>query len=192
MADAYPKFQDLKLYLNIDTSKDDALLVATLKRAVKTFENMCGRTFVPAAETRYFDANDEQVITGKRLFIRDGDLIEITELKIDSEIVPDDEYFCTGAIPYNTLRITDGSDFSFRDFTLTPERSIAITGRWGYQDEVPDDVFGAIVRLAAWLYQQKDNAMELDRPIAMSNAMVLPASLPSDVEAIAGFYKKVI
>jgi len=34
--------------------------------------------------------------------------------------------------------------------------------------------------------------MELDRPIAMSNAMVLPASLPSDVEAIAGFYRKVI
>lgn len=192
MADAYPKFQDLKLYLNIDTAKDDALLVVTLKRAIATFENMCGRTFVPAAETRYFDANDEQVITGKRLFIRDGDLIEIVELKIDSEIVPEDEYFCTGAKPYNTLRITEGSDFSFRDFTVSSERSIAINGLWGYQDEVPNDVFGAIVRLAAWLYQQKDNAMELDRPIAMSNAMVLPPSLPTDVAAIAGFYRKVI
>lgn len=192
MADAYPKFQDLKLYLNIDTAKDDALLVVTLKRAIATFENMCGRSFVPAIETRYIDATDEQVVNGKRLFLRDGDLVEITELKIDSEIVPDDEYYLEGAVPHFVVRLTNASDFNFRSYTVSPERSIAITGRWGYQDEVPDDVFGAIVRLAAWLYQQKDNAMELDRPIAMSNAMVLPASLPSDVEAIAGFYRKVI
>lgn len=192
MADAYPKFQDLKLYLNIDTAKDDALLVVTLKRAIATFENMCGRSFVPAVETRYIDATDEQVVNGKRLFLRDGDLVEITELKIDSEIVPDDEYYLEGEVPHFVVRLTNASDFNFHSYTVSPERSIAITGRWGYQDEVPDDVFGAIIRLAAWLYQQKDNAMELDRPIAMSNAMVLPASLPSDVEAIAGFYRKVI
>lgn len=192
MANAYPKFHDLKLYLNIDTAKDDALLVATLKRAIATFENMCGRSFVPAVETRYIDATDEQVINSKRLFLRDGDLIEISELKIDSEIVPDDEYYLEGAVPHFVVRLTNASDFDFHSYTVSPERNISITGSWGYQDEVPEDVFGAIVRLAAWLYQQKDNAMELDRPIAMSNAMVLPASLPTDVEAIAGFYRKII
>ena len=192
MADAYPKFQDLKLYLNIDTAKDDALLVVTLKRAIATFENMCGRSFVPAVETRYIDATDEQVITSNRLFLRDGDLVEITELKIDNKIVPEDEYYLEGAVPHFVVRLTNASDFNLHSYTVSPERSIVITGRWGYRDEVPDDVFGAIIRLAAWLYQQKDNAMELDRPIAMSNAMVLPASLPSDVEAIAGFYRKVI
>lgn len=192
MATGYPRFQDVKLYLGIDTGRDDALLVATLRRAIATFENMCGRVFVPAEETRVFDANDEQVVAPKRFFLRSGDLIEITELKIDNEIVPEAEYFCVGAIPYYVIRLRDTSDFTFDEFSTTPEQTIEITGRWGFEEDVPDDVFGAIVRLTAWLFQQKDNAMELDRPIAMSNAMVLPLSLPSDVEAIAKFYKKVI
>lgn len=192
MATGYPRFQDVKLYLNIDSGRDDALIVATLKRAIATFENMCGRVFVPATETRVFDANDEQVVAPKRFFLRSGDLIEITELKIDSEIVPEADYFCVGAIPYHVIRLRESSDFTFGEYTTSPEQTIEITGRWGYEEDVPDDVFGAIVRLTAWLFQQKDNAMELDRPIAMSNAMVLPAALPSDVEAIARFYKKVI
>ena len=192
MATGYPRFQDVKHYLGIDNSGNDALIVATLKRAIATFENMCGRSFLPATETRVFDAYDEQIITPKRLFLRDGDLLEITELKIDGATVPSDEYFLVGAMPHFLVRITDASDFTFNEYSSSPEQTIEIIGKWGFDLTVPEDVFGAIVRLTAFLYQQKDNAMELDRPIAMSNAMVLPASLPSDVEAIAKFYKKVI
>jgi len=192
MASGYPRFQEVKLYLNIDNSGNDALLVATLKRAIATFENMCGRTFLPSTETRTFDATDEQIINAKRFFVRDGDLLTVTTLTIDGNVVPTDEYFLVGAMPYHTLRITEGSDFTFRDFSTSPEQSIQIAGTWGFDSTVPDDVHGAIVRLTAWLFQQKDNAMELDRPVAMSNAMILPPSLPSDVEAIARFYKKVI
>lgn len=192
MASTYPTFQDLKLYLGINTDKNDAILVKTLKRAISTFENMCGRSFIPKAEVRFYDANGEEVISHKRLFIRSGDLISVSELKIDNEIVPSSEYFFTDAIPHFALSLKASSDFSFKYYSTTPERTISITGSWGYQDEVPDDVFGAIVRLASWLYQQKDNAMELDRPIAMSNAMILPSSLPADVEGISMFYKKVI
>ena len=192
MATGYPRFQDVKHYLGIDNSGNDALIVATLKRAIATFENMCGRSFLPATETMTLDANDEQVISPKRLFLRDGDLLSITELKIDGATVPSDEYFLVGATPHYTVRITDGSDFTFNEYSVSPEQTIEITGSWGFDTVVPEDVFGAIVRLTAFLYQQKDNAMELDRPIAMSNSMILPASLPSDVEAIAKFYKKVI
>lgn len=192
MATGYPRFQDVKHYLGIDNSGNDALIVATLKRAIATFENMCGRSFVPATETRIFDAYDEQVVTPKRLYLRDGDLLQITEMRIDGATVPADEYFLVGAMPHFLVRITDASDFTFNEYSSTPEQTIEIDGKWGFDLVVPEDVFGAIVRLTAFLYQQKDNAMELDRPIAMSNSMILPASLPSDVEAIAKFYKKVI
>ena len=192
MATGYPRFQDVKHYLDIDNSGNDALIVATLKRAIATFENMCGRSFLPSLETRAFDAHDEQVVSPKRLFLRDGDLLTITELKIDGATVPSDEYFLVGAMPHYTVRITDGSDFTFGEYSVSPEQTIEITGNWGFDLVVPEDVFGAIIRLTAFLYQQKDNAMELDRPIAMSNSMILPASLPSDVEAIAKFYRKVI
>jgi hypothetical protein len=192
MATGYPRFQDVKHYLGIDNSGNDALIVATLKRAIATFENMCGRSFLPKTKTLTLDANDEQVVSPKRLFLRDGDLLTITELKIDGATVPTDEYYLVGTTPHFTVRITDASDFTFGEYSSTPEQTIEITGSWGFDTIVPEDVFGAIVRLTAFLYQQKDNAMELDRPIAMSNSMILPASLPSDVEAIAKFYKKVI
>lgn len=192
MASGYPKFQDVKHYLGIENSQQDALIIATLKRAIATFENMCGRVFIPKTETRYFNANDEQVITGKRFFLRSGDLLNITSLKIDGDLVPASNYYLAGAPPFFNIILKESSTFSFKDYGDTPEQTIEIVGEWGYEDEVPEDVFGAIVRLTAWLYQQKDNAMELDRPVAISNAMVLPASLPSDVEAIARFYKKVL
>lgn len=192
MATGYPKFQDVKHYLGIDNSQQDALLVATLKRAIATFENMCGRVFIPSNEVRYFDSRSEEVITERRMFIRSSDLMAITELKIDGVVIPSTDYFLVGVQPHHTLKIKDISPYSFNDYSNSTEQNIKITGTWGYEVEVPEDVFGAIVRLTAWLYQQKDNAMELDRPIAISNAMVLPLALPSDVEAIAKFYKKVI
>lgn len=192
MASGYPKFQDIKHYLGIENSNQDALLVATLKRAIATFENMCGRSFVPKTETRYFDSDGEEVISGNRLFLRSGDLLAITTLKVDGLLIPATDYYLSGAPPYYVVKILNSSTYSFKDYGDTPERAIEIVGSWGYETDVPEDVFGAIVRLTAWLYQQKDNAMELDRPVAISNAMVLPATLPSDVEAISKFYKKVI
>jgi hypothetical protein len=192
MANGYPHFQDVKHYLNIDNSANDALIVATLKRAIATFENMCGRTFLPKTSSLFLNADDEQVIDSKTLFLREGNLLEITTLKIDNITVPSAQYYLVGAQPHYAVRLKSTSTFSFNDFSESPEQTIEITGTWGFSTEVPEDVFGAIVRLTAWLYQQKDNAMELDRPIAMSNAMILPSALPSDVEAISKFYRRVI
>jgi hypothetical protein len=192
MANGYPHFQDVKHYLNIDNSANDALIVATLKRAIATFENMCGRTFLPKTSSLFLNADDEQVIDSKTLFLREGNLLEITTLKIDNITVPSAQYYLVGAQPHYAVRLKSTSTFSFNDFSESPEQTIEITGTWGFSTEVPEDVFGAIVRLTAWLYQQKDNAMERDRPIAMSNAMILPSALPSDVEAISKFYRRVI
>ena len=191
MSSGYPTFHDVKHYLGIENSEQDALIVATLKRAIATFENMCGRKFVPKEEIKKFDSNGDEVVNSRRLFIRDGDLLSISSLKIDGVVVPPTDYYVDGASPHFVVRIKSGSNYTFDEFSTAPEQTIEIAGAWGYDVDVPDDVFGAIVRLAAWLYQQKDNAMELDRPVAISNAMVLPASLPSDVEAIARFYKRI-
>jgi hypothetical protein len=192
MANGYPTYQDVKLYLSISSSVDDALIVATLKRAIATFENMCGRTFLPKEDTVYYSAKGENVIDRHYLHLRDADLLSITSLTIDGVSVPVDEYYTSGTLPKYAVRLHGESDFSFKEFSNYPEQSIVIEGIFGYDTEVPDDVFGAIIRLTAWLYQQKDNSMELDRPVAISNAMVLPMALPSDVEAIARFYKRLI
>lgn len=184
----YPQYQDVKHYLGIASSDDDALLVITLKRAIATFENLCGRSFALVEEAKFFDANSEQVLDWRTLFPRDDDIYEITELKIDSIVVPTGEYYVSG----RKICLDVNSNFSFKEYASSPHNSIKVTGKWGYSEIVPDDVFGAIVRLTAWLYQQKDNAMDLDRPVAVSNAMLLPAALPSDVVEIAKFYRRLL
>ena len=183
-----PQFQDVKLYIGITASDDDALLAFTLRRAVATFENLCGRSFQLEATAKFFSADGEEVLSWSTLFPRNDDIYEITEVEIDGQVVPSDEYFIDG----RKIRLKTSSDFSFKGYTGTPENSIKVTGRWGYSETIPDDVFGAIVRLSAWLYQQKDNAMDLDRPVAVSNAMLLPAALPSDVLEIAKMYKRLL
>lgn len=184
----YPQFQDVKLYLGITSAEDDALLVVTLKRAIATFENLCGRRFELDTEAKFFDANSEEVLDWRTLFPRNDDIYEVTELKIDSVVVPVENYYISG----RKIVMQPTSDFSFKEYTNTPHATIKVTGKWGYSELVPDDVFGAIVRLTAWLYQQKDNAMDLDRPVAVSNAMLLPAALPSDVVEIAKMHRRLI
>ena len=78
----YPQFQDVKLYLGIASSDDDALLAITLKRAITTFENLCGRTFNLETDVKFFDANSEQVLDWRTLFPRDDDMgLDMAELE---------------------------------------------------------------------------------------------------------------
>ncbi len=183
----YPNYHDVKLYLSITASNDDALLLGILKRAIKSFENLCGRTFLRETSTKKFSADGEEVVRWNHLIFRDDDAVLISQIKIDGEIVPSGDYYLTaGGVKLRTL-----SDFAFNQYSDDPRDSIEITGVWGYE-EVPDDVFGAIVRLAAWFYQQKDNALELDRSVAMANGMALPAGFPKDVVEVARFYRRVM
>lgn len=184
----YPNFQDVKQYLSITASNDDALLVILLKRAIKSFENLCGRTFLPTTDTRYFSADSEQVVSHNKIVLRTDDLYSVTQLKIDGQIVPTTDYW----LDTRGITLKDSSEFSFKEFTDDPHNSIEITGQWDYESEVPDDVFGAIVRLTAWFYQQKDNALELDRSVAMANGMALPAGFPKDVVEASRFYRRTL
>lgn len=185
---SYPGYQDVKLYLSITTSSDDALLVATLKRAIASFEGLCGRSFVPVTETRYFSADSENVINSNKLVFREDEAFSISQLKINGVVVTSTHYW----LDVRGISIKQGSEFSFLEYDENPHNSIEVTGTWGYGEDVPDDVFGAIVRLTAWFYQQKDNALELDRSVAMANGMALPAGFPKDVIDAARFHRKLI
>ena len=182
----YPGFQDVKQYLSITASNDDALLVVILKRAIASFENLCGRGFLNETATKKFSANGEEVIRWNHLMLRDDEIVSISQIKIDGITIPSSDYYLTPG----GIKLTTSSDYSFNEYSDDPHDTIEITGVWGYQETVPDDVFGAIVRLAAWFYQQKDNALELDRSVAMANGMALPAGFPKDVVEVSRFYRR--
>ncbi len=188
----YPTYQDVKLYLNITTTRDDVLLVSFLKRAIAIFENLARRTFLPTTQTKCFNGDSKEIVSWDVLFLRTEDLLSVTELTINGEVVPSNEYFLEGGSPYYKIRLSQESDFSFNDYTVDPHNTVCITGSWGYDANVPEDVFHAIIRLTAYLYAQKDNAMELDRTTTMSNGSVIPAGIPNDVERVAVFYRRIM
>lgn len=188
----YPTYQDVKFYLNITTNRDDVLLTTLLNRAILIFEHLARRTFLPVTATKYFNGNSEEIVSWDVLFIRSEDLLSVTSLKINGETVANTEYYLEGDSPYYKIRLSTETDFSFNDYTGDPHNSIAIEGIWGYGSTVPADVAGAIIRLTAYLYAQKDNAMELDRTAAMSNGTIIPAGIPNDVERVAVWYRRIM
>lgn len=189
----YPTHNDVKSYLNIQTTRDDVVLSGLVQRAITMFENLARRSFLPTTSIKYFNGNSEEIVSWNTLLIRAEDLISISELMINGEVVPTDEYYLDGSgPPYYKIVLKSSSDFSFRTYTIEPYRSIKITGVWGYGDSIPDDVFGAIVRLTAYLYAQKDNAMELDRSNAVAGGMGLKSGLPEDIERIAVIYRRIM
>ena len=193
MYSRYPNHSDVKTYLNIQTTRDDLVLAEFVQRAIVIFENLARRTFLPKVDTKYFDGNSTEVVSWNTLFIRSEDLLTVTELMINGEVVPSDEFILSGdGPPYYKIQLLPESDFSFYNYTLNPFRSIKITGTWGYGDEIPADVFGAIVRLTAYLYAQKDNAMELDRTNAIAGGMGMPSGIPKDIERIAVVYRRIM
>ena len=189
----YPTHNDVKQYLNIQTSRDDLVLADLTQRAVVIFENLARRTFLPKVATKYFDGISPEIVSWDTLFIRSEDLLTVSELMINGEVVPTDEYILGGdGPPYYKIQLLPESDFNFKAYTINPFRSIKITGTWGYGEELPADVFGAIIRLTAYLYAQKDNAMELDRTNAIAGGMGIPTGIPKDIERIAVIYRRIM
>jgi hypothetical protein len=70
--------------------------------------------------------------------------------------------------------------------------AIAVTGRWAYSVAAPDPIVQATLRLSAFLYRQRANALDLDRTMIIGNTTLTPAQLPVDVWAILKPYSKVV
>ena len=93
--------------------------------------------------------------------------------------------------PYYVLRLRSDATiaWTYGDFY---EDAIAVTGRWAYCLAAPPDIVQATLRLAAWLYRQKDTATPgVDNPIFVGDGnVIMPANLPVDVKALISPYVK--
>ena len=181
---AYASIADLTVYLGIDDSTaDDGLLAQLLTRAQAAVDGMCNRTFeVSADTTRYFDV---RAIDGYLLHL-DADLCAITSIVNGDGVTVAGTNYTTeprNAKPYHALRLRWNSTVLWDGLT----GDIAITGKWAYSLTAPAAVTHATVRLAAWMYRQKDNTAG-DAPMIAGDVTILPARIPSDVEALLAPY----
>lgn len=190
---AYTTVSLLKTYLGATTSNDDTLLTALIARAQAIIDAYCQRTFEASANTsKTFDADRDT--DGAWLYL-DEDLASInTVTNGDGDVLTASTEYMTeprNRTPYFAIKLISQSGLSWT-WTTAPENAITISGKWAYSTTAPDDIVHATLRLAAYLYRQRDNAADLDRPVYVGNATILPSQLPSDIKTILAPYRRLV
>jgi hypothetical protein len=190
----YCSLAQLKTYIGADTTDDDAFLTECIERAQAMIETHTGRLFECAADTtRTFDALRDTSANRRELRL-DHDLCAITTVTNgDATTVAALSYVTEprNARPYYALCLkgSTGLVWTYED---DPENAISIAGKWAYSTTPPADIEQACVRLAAYLYRQKDSSADLDRPIISADGTtLLPARIPADVQSAIGPYVRV-
>jgi len=128
---------------------DNTMLEAVIEAASRAIDNLCGRHFYAATETRYYTAADHNEV-------RVDDLLSVTTLKTDTN--GDDTYDTTWdsddyvLMPRNTTpkqwvrRAHDGDNWFY-----LAEDGVEIAGSWGYASATPTHIQEACILLAMQL-----------------------------------------
>lgn len=186
---AYATTPELKLYLSISTSTDDVLLSALITRAKGIIDTYCKRTFEAAADTtRYFHAVND---VDQNILYLDHDLYSITTLTNgDSTVISASDYVLLPANykPAYSIALKWNASVAWT-YSDSPENAISIVGKWAYSLTAPADIQHACIRLAAWLYRQKDTSGDVDNAtIATGGVVLVPQGIPKDVHALLRGY----
>ena len=191
----YATLAEVKLYRGVATThtSDDVLLSALITRAVRQIDRYCDRTFSAptTAETHYFDAVRD-VSADRRTLYLDDDLADITTIvNGDGKTITSTAYVPEprNRTPYNAIRLT-WDVYGLWTWTTRPEDAIKVTGKWAYSTAAPADIKHATVRLAAYMYAQKDsNVYDVVAEPSMG-MMTVPQGLPRDVQIILDPYRR--
>lgn len=190
----YLSTADLKVYLGIAAGEtgDDTLLASILTRTQAIIDAYCRRTFEASTNTdRTFDAVRD--VSGRLLYL-DEDLAAINSITNGDSTTVDSSDYTTeprNRTPYYAIRLLTSSNVAWT-YTDNPEDAITVSGKWAYSETAPADIVHATARLAAYLYRQKDNSLDLDRTVIAGDATILPVSLPSDLKRLLAPYRRLV
>lgn len=186
---AYCTNTEVKAYLAVTGTTDDSLLTTLISAAQKQIDIFCHRTFEASADsTHYFDA--VRNVDGRVLWL-DDDLAAITSVTNGDGVAVSSAQYTTipkNTTPYNRLRIL-GSSGKYWTWVDDPEDAIAIVGKWAYSTSAPADIKQACIRLASFMYRQKDQQM-FNVEVIDGGQYVTPLAIPNDVKAAITPYRK--
>jgi hypothetical protein len=147
----YIELEDLKRYLKISGTGDDAILYDSLNAAQEAIEAYCQRRFLAVEETRYYTSAD---VYGGRLWLDDDLLTVDTLLNGDGNELTDSYYRLhpRNAAPYHAIGL-----YSTASWYFDQDGEISVTGTWGFT-ETPDYLIKeATLWLASYFYHLKDS-----------------------------------
>ena len=185
----YASLTNLKDYLGISiaSTADDPLLTDLLTRAEGIIDAYTGRRFEAETATKYFTIDD---IDRQNLYLWGYDLLSVTKLTNgDGVEIASDKYrlFPRNDNPKWMIRLDEEQSWNFTD----ADSEISVAGTWGYSATAPADITHACIRLAAFLYPQKDTSADIDRPMVTGDGVtIMPSGLPSDVQKLLDRYKR--
>ena len=192
---AYCTLAQLKEYLDVGEIKDDKLLGDLIDRATALMDTYCKRAIIAAADSdRYFTVGRDT--DGRYLLFDDLCAAVTTVLNGDSastevtsaQFTPLDK----NKGPFYGIKLLGSSGKTWQ-YVTDPEDAIKVTGAWAWfdVDATPADVVQTAVRLAGWLYRQRDSGADIDRPMLTDGGVtLLPSQLPSDVRRALDPYRK--
>lgn len=133
----YVTREDIKRTLRVDGDDRNAIIDEKARAASAEVESITNRKFIPETKLRYFSWPQEDG-RAKSLYL-DDDLIAASavtsegdsETAISNTILEPDNL----GPPYHRIDIDRNSTDEFKADTDTPQRSIRVTGRWGYSED---------------------------------------------------------
>jgi hypothetical protein len=185
---SYATAVQVKEYLGISgTVVDDNLLDDLIERAEGLIDAYTGRSFESTTATKLFTSDS---IDGQDLLLYGEDLLTVTKLTNgDGVEIAAGSYrlFPRNDSPKWLIRLDESKSWNFSD----SDSEISVEGTWGYSATAPADIIHACIRLAAFLYRQKDTSADIDRPMITGDGVtIMPSALPVDVTRVLDRYKR--
>lgn len=180
-APRYATLDDLRDYLSHDGAigtVQDGLLTDCLLRAESQIDDYTRRRFTPWVGTVVHRA-DTATRYGKRFYL-DRDCIRLDAIvNGDGGTIPLSAATLGPANPnppYRTVTLASGHAWN-----AAPDGTIAFAGTWGYSLRPPDAIVQATVRLAAYLYRQKDVGVSDVSGFDQAGEVQYASGMPRDV-----------
>lgn len=183
----------VKTQLKITETSDDTLIGAYVTQASRMVETFCNRQFANTAGTLTYDTYGPH-IDGRRLHFGQ-DVLSITSLTNGGDgVLPTTAYrlWPLNTSPKYAVELLPEAGYAWEtSSTNYPEGAIVVVGSLGYCTDAtrPADVTLAATKLAAWLYQNRDNdgtTVQLG-----DGSLAIPAEAPALVFKLLGRYVRV-
>ena len=172
---------DLKSWLTITSTTDDAMLARLITAASKYIQSWLNRTIASATYNETRDGNG-----GTRLFLGNYPVTAVASLSIDGITIPASPGPGQPGYVFNQYAI------SVRGYTFTDDyNNVVISYTAGFAS-VPQELAQACIDLIALRYRERDRIGLVSKGLAGETTTFSIKDMPSSVMTILNNYKRVV
>jgi hypothetical protein len=193
---AYVTAAQLRAYLRISSTDDDALLGSAAAQAQRYIEAKTSRVFEASADTtRKFTpvmSWNNGDLTDSRTLSFDDDLCALTSITNgdgSSISLSDVELLPLNRRPaYAVTLISDTVAWTYSG--SSPVGKVLITGKWAYSLTAPQDIYEATLQLAEHLYKSPDASAYTQAVMSTDGVPLIPPGIPARVNKVIATYAR--